>query len=394
MQEFPGIEKLWLAVQQSASTVVITDLQGRIEFVNPRFCELSGYTIAEAVGQNPRILKSGLTPAERYDEMWSTISRGEDWQGEVLNRRKDGSLYWANLHISPIKDASGVLTGFLGVEEDVSTRKTLENGLQRANAELLRSNEDLRQFSTMIAHDVRAPLDNICGFLEVLLEAEPDVLETNARELVELALASAKHAQGFSSELLRFARIGFDANTKSLTSLNYCLTTALATISDLIVRRGVQIERQALPEVHACGTLISQVFQNLIENAIKYCANTPLIKISARLGDGEWIFSVTDNGLGIESEVLPQVFQPFARFHGRTVAHGNGLGLAACKRIVELHGGRIWLESKVGEGSTFYFSIPHIQNTVDTPLVAAGESTSKLCTKQLTANLEANIFPL
>jgi signal transduction histidine kinase len=230
--------------------------------------------------------------------------------------------------------------------------------LARSNADLERSNVDLEEFGYAVSHDLKEPLRSVSGFLELLKRRAGGKLDDKANDYIDRSLAGAERMRLLIEDLLAYARVSTGPRALQAVDLNQVVQDVLGGLEQSIEESGARIEVGELPVLQAERALLSAVFQNLVSNAIKFRREQPVIRIGAREEDGQWEFSVADNGIGIESEHFDRVFQVFQRLHAKDEYSGTGIGLAVCKKIVERHGGRIWLESTPGVGTTFRFTIP------------------------------------
>ncbi|MHB1416028.1 MAG: MASE3 domain-containing protein [Chloroflexota bacterium] len=338
------LRRLWLAVEQSPATVVITNTKGRIEYVNPKFVQLTGYSAEEAIGQNPRILQSGKTPREVYQDLWHTIRAGEEWHGEFLNKKKNGELYWEAASVSPVQDAEGVITNFVAVKEDITERK---------RAEQLR--ED---YVSLISHDLRSPLTVIMVQAQLLLRAtdKPEV----ARKAGEAILTSGQRMKAMLQDLVDTVRmesgqVMLDLAPLDVPSLLLDLRGRLAA-TDAAKRIEVVLPPEGVPPALADANRLERVLTNLLSNALKYSEDT--VRVTVEADANELTVAVADKGRGIAKEDLPHLFDRFYRVDETRRTEGLGLGLYITRMLVEAHGGRIWVESEPGEGSTFSFTLP------------------------------------
>ncbi len=352
--------RLQLTVLQSAANaIVITGRDGAIEWVNPAFTKLTGYSTAEAIGKNPRVLKSGMHDKAFYKEMWTTILNGRVWHGEVVNKRKDGSLYTEEMTITPFSNQEGAITHFVAIKQDVTSRKQAEEALKKSSDELAGSNLELQQFAYVASHDLQEPLRAVAGYLSLVEERYRDKVDEQGRLHIAGAIQGAERMHALINDLLELSRVGTRANLIKPADMNIVLKTALDNLSHRINTSGAKVTHDALPMLNVDSNQMVLLFQNLISNAIKFQSDQPpQIHISAKSNAGQWEFSVRDNGIGIEPKHYERIFQIFQRLHTRKEYPGTGIGLAICKKIVERHGGRIWVESMPGKGSTFYFTIP------------------------------------
>ncbi len=245
------------------------------------------------------------------------------------------------------------------LEREVSVRRRMEQALRDANTELERSNQDLEQFAYAASHDLQEPLRMISSYLQLLERRYGGELDEAADEFIGYAVDGAKRMRGLIDSLLVYSRVGRSDDPVEKVDCERVLGRALANLRRTIEERGAQITHDPLPEVTALEGQLVQLLQNLISNGIKFCeTDPPEVHVSAQREDDHWVFAVRDNGLGIDPEFAERIFGVFQRLHKRDVYPGTGIGLAICKRIVKRHNGRIWVESRPGEGATFSFTIP------------------------------------
>ena len=242
--------------------------------------------------------------------------------------------------------------------EDITERKKLEQKINQYSKELERSNGELSNFGSIVAHDLGAPLRAVSGFAGLLQKRYKEKLDAAADEYISHIVEGTGRMQHLINDLLEYARVGTSRKPLVQVDVNIIIEKALANLMFEITESRAVITADTLPTISADDTRLIQLFQNLVGNAIKYRSNTPHIHISAERKDGEWLFRISDNGIGIEPRQFERIFQIFQRLHTREEYSGTGIGLAICKKIVERLGGRIWVESKPGEGSTFFFTLP------------------------------------
>jgi PAS domain S-box-containing protein len=500
--------------------VAMTDVRGRITYVNEKFCEISKYSKEELVGQDHRVLNSHYHPKEFFRQLYSVITRGGVWHGEIKNRAKDGSFYWVDTTIvptlsadgkprryvairtditerkrgeevqetlaslvesshdaiigkgldgtikswnggaeqvfgysaseaigrsiqmllpeertgeeaeilkriqkgekidhfetvrvrkdgtrinisatiSPVKDKNGVVVGASKIARDVTENKRAEDRIRQlnltlesrnrqladktealttaskelerrvtertlelavANQVLEQSNIELKRFAYVASHDLQSPLRSIGGFVQLLKMNYQDSLEEQAIDWIDRTVQGIARMQALIQDLLDYSRV--DSNQRQFVrcALPEILDQTLENLREPVLATGAQITSDELPVVLGDAGQIAQLLDNLIGNALKYHgAEPPRVHLSAELTDGQWTFTVRDNGLGIASEYQQQVFELFKRLHDNRSYPGTGIGLAVCRRIVERHGGKIWVESEPGHGSAFKFTIP------------------------------------
>jgi PAS domain S-box-containing protein len=359
------IQKLSKGIEQSPSTIVVTDAMGNIEYANPRFFEITGYTPEETIGQNPRILKSGEMSPESYKNMWKTISSGEVWRGEFHNRKKNGELFWESATITCIKNERGEITNYIAIKEDVSDRKQMEADLIVAKERAEESDRLKSAFLANMSHEIRTPLNSIIGFSELLAYSDFD--DKQKKNFVEQIIRNGNNLLNIINDIVDISKIEAGEITIRLTSIPVFefIQDIRLMFSHRIELRGLQF-RIDLPErtrnclIYADYERLKQVFSNLIGNALKFTADG-FIEIGCRQLNKNLEFRVSDTGIGIAPEHHVQIFDRFRQVETsyKRKYGGNGLGLAITKNLVELMGGRIWLESDAGKGSTFFFTIPY-----------------------------------
>jgi len=357
------LQKLYNAVEHSSAVVIITDTQGAIEYVNPKFVQVTGYEKAEVFGKTPRILKSGETPLETYKEMWDTITSGEEWQGIFHNKKKNGAFYWASASISPLKDTKGAITHFVGIQEDITAIKLFERELQEAKEAAESANQAKSDFLAGMSHEIRTPMNAIIGMGELMMETP---LNDEQKRYVETLMHAGENLLNIINDILDISKI--EAGYLELESTEFNLQDLLDKACDIMAMRardkGIGLVCNVLPDVpvHLIGdpVRLRQVILNLLGNAIKFTDNGEVVlEVSKESSDaGTLLFSIRDTGIGIPEDKVNKIFEKFTQADSSTTRKygGTGLGLAISKRLVKLMGGRIWVTSAVGAGSTFYFT--------------------------------------
>jgi light-regulated signal transduction histidine kinase (bacteriophytochrome) len=244
------------------------------------------------------------------------------------------------------------------IAQNITERKKAEESIKRYSRELERSNRELDNFASIAAHDLGAPLRVASGFANRLQKRYKERLDAEADRYISYIVEATERMQHLINDLLEFSRVGTRRKPLVPVDVNAIVEKTLANLTHEITESGAVINVDPLPTVSADKTQFIQLFQNLVGNAIKYSSNTPRIHISAERKGGDWLFRVSDNGIGIDPRQFDRIFQIFQRLHSADEYSGTGIGLAICKKIVERLGGRIWVESKPGEGSTFFFTLP------------------------------------
>jgi len=365
--------KLSKAVENSPASVVITDLKGTIEYVNPRFTQVTGYTAQEAIGQNPRILKSGDFSAKFYEKLWQTILAGGVWEGEFHNKKKNGESYFEAASISPIRDEKGNIAYFVAVKEDITERKRHEQELKKSMAAAEAANQAKSEFLANMSHEIRTPMNAIIGFSHLCLQSE---MAPTQRDYLEKVYRSANSLLGIINDILDFSKIeaGKMEVEKTPFQLDKVLSGVAAVTSlraeekgiGLLFNSGLDVPRILIGDPLRLG----QILNNLVGNAIKFTASGEVsvqVRVESQTaGQGDVPghivlgFAVHDSGIGMTPEQVGKLFQSFSQADASTTRKygGTGLGLAISKRLVEQMGGTMWVESTPGKGSTFAFNLP------------------------------------
>nr|HEV7954156.1 PAS domain S-box protein [Candidatus Acidoferrales bacterium] len=348
-------------LEAAPDAMVVVNRRGEIVLLNVQAEKQFGYHRDELVGQKmkniipegfaERLIADGLRSAE--DALAQKIGTGIELSG----RRKDGSDFPIELMLSPLESAEGILV--TAAIRDITTRKAAETHLLQKVEELNRSNEELGQFAYIASHDLQEPLRMVASYTQLLSRRYTGKLDADADEFIAFAVDGANRMQRLIQDLLAFSRIG----TKGADLVDYssedAMQQALINLRGVIGDSGALVTHDPLPRVHADETQLVQLFQNLVGNAIKYQSpGVPHVHVSAAMNvDKKWVFSVKDNGLGIDPQYFERIFGMFQRLHKREEFAGTGIGLAICKKIVERHKGTISVESQLGQGSTFRFTM-------------------------------------
>ena len=357
------LRKLSRAVEQSPASIVITNLQGDIEYVNPKFTKITGYSAEEALGKNPRILKSGDMPITAYQKLWETITSGGEWRGEFHNKKKNGELFWEAAALSPIRDAQGAITHFLAVKEDITEKKSLEHQFLRAQRM-----ESLGTLAAGVAHDLNnilAPILMSTDFLRAIATRPSD------QKVLNLLHEGARRGADIVRQLLIFGR-GLEGHRSELQVRS--LLSEMGGIINQTFPKTITLERlfpSDLWTVRADPTQIHQVLLNLCVNARDAMPHGGLLTVAAenRIVDasaaaqipdarpGRYVvLTVTDTGRGIPPEVLDKVFDPF--FTTKEPGKGTGLGLSTVLGIVKSHEGFVRVQSSAGDRTRFEVYLP------------------------------------
>jgi len=374
---------------------------GNIESWNRGAEELYGYSKEEAIGKPIHILLSTVFPTS-WDKIEAKLKKGNIWEGELQHRAKDGQRLTISSRLQVIKQDGRQM--LLETNRDITYNKRIENHnkkllederqlteelgatneelkatseeLQTSNEDLIRSqinlenyieklkisNKELEQFAYVASHDLQEPLRMVSSFTQLLERRYKNQLDNDADDYIEFIVEGAKRMKELIDDLLEFSRLNTEIRQFEVVLMEVALDDVLINLRAPIKENNAKITHDILPTVKGDAVQIQQLLQNLIVNAIKFHGNNfPQIHISAQELEKEWLFGVTDNGIGIDPNHQEQIFSIFKRLHTRQEYEGTGIGLSICKRILVRHGGQIWVKSELGKGSTFYFTIPIIE---------------------------------
>lgn len=360
--------KLHQAILQSPIAVIITDKEGYIEFFNPAFCKITGWSDQEILGKKPSILKSGFQPDSFYEKLWKTISAGNEWQGEFKNRKKTGEYYWELASISPIRNNFGNITHFVKISENITYLKKIERDLKKAKQEAESANNYKNHFLANMSHEIRTPINTIIGFSELmkneLLPTQKrnkytDIIEENSQALLRLI-----------DDIIDVSKI--EANElkikKEACALGELFSELEMTYNNFLKRKqnkNLKLLFQLPEEAHHDVIFtdpyrLKQILNNLFLNALKY-TETGQIEIGYNIiSDNKLRFFVSDTGTGIPPERIKDIFKRFNYSDDAGTPGGDsGLGLSICKDLALLLGGDINVKSIVGEGSVFFLTLPY-----------------------------------
>jgi len=350
--------------------VAITDPQGKITYVNDKFCSISKYSREELLGQDHRIINSSYHPKEFIRGLWDTIAQGHVWHGEIKNRAKDGTYYWVDTTIVPFLNDDGKPRQYVAIRADITERKRGEEEIRELNtqleqrvmlrtAELETANRELEAFSYSVSHDLRAPLRAMDGFSQAVLEDCAELLPEEGRHYLRTIREGAQRMGALIDDLLTFSRL-------SRTPINKRQIDTAALVNHVLTEPGFKPDSRNIDlrigELPACvgdPALLKQVWMNLLSNAFKYTRKREpaLVEIGCRREDGADVFFVGDNGTGFDMRYASKLFRVFQRLHRAEDYEGTGVGLAIVQRIVHRHGGRVWADATINRGATFYFTL-------------------------------------
>src|SRR5580700_3898590 len=349
-------------LEAAPDAMVVVNRDGEIVLLNVQAEKQFGYRRDELVGQKVKnIIPEGFAERLIADGTRTAAEAVAQQIGtgiELKGRRKHGSEFPIEIMLSPLESSEGILV--TAAIRDITERKKAEQHLVKTVLELKRSNDELQQFAYVASHDLQEPLRMVASYTQLLAKRYKGRLDSDAYEFFAFAIDGCNRMQGLIQDLLAYSRAGTNEKAVRKISAADALDESLTNLRAMIEQSGAVVTHDSLPAIRADDTQLTQVFQNLVGNAIKYrSAEVPHVHVSAaKTGGNEWIFSVRDNGLGIDPRYFEKIFILFQRLHGREEFEGTGIGLAICKKIVERLGGRIWVESQPEEGSTFYFALP------------------------------------
>ena len=357
---------LSMAVDTSDDAIFIHDLNGRIETWNNAAERLYGYQAREMIGRKTEV----IVPPDRHEEfneLLGKVRRGEKVHHfETVRVKKDGTPVDVALTISPVRDTDGKLIGASKIARDITERKRAEAEAANQTENLKRSNAELEQFAYIAAHDLQEPLRMVASYTELLSHRYKGQLDERADKYIAYAVDGAKRMKLLINDLLTFSRVGTMAKPLVPVDTKAIVSTVVAAMRETLLEAGATVVVGDLPTILGDDVQLGQLFQNLIGNAVKFRSEAaPHIEITARANGQSWLFSISDNGIGIDPQYGERIFQMFQRLHERGRYEGSGIGLSIAKKIAERHGGRIWFESQAGGGTTFYVSIPRSVSTLE-----------------------------
>ncbi len=325
---------------------------------NAAICNMLGYSESELLSMSVK----DIHPPDQLDVIWEKLREKEKetirHSKNIPCLRKDGSIFFADIGSKVI--IYNQIPYNIAFFRDITDRKAAEEQLRQRAEELAIANSHLEQFAYIASHDLQEPLRMVASYTQLLARRYKGKLDDDADDFISYAVEGANRMQQLIKDLLAFYQVGHRAETFEAVNCEKVLLLAIANLTAAIAESGAVVTHNPLPVVLGNAAGLTQLLQNLISNAIKFSQQSPRIHIEARLGNKEWVFSVRDNGIGIDPQYASRIFVIFGRLHTKSDYPGNGIGLAICQKIVNRHQGKIWVESELGKGSTFYFTLPII----------------------------------
>jgi PAS domain S-box-containing protein len=360
------LRKLSHAIEQSPVSLVITDTNGNIEYVNPKFTEITGYTSEEVLGKNPRILKSGKMSADAYTDLWSKITSGKEWKGELENKKKDGETYWENASISPITDKTGEITNFIAIKEDITEKRKFQEELILAKEKAEKANQLKTEFLRNMSHEIRTPMNGIIGFSRML--DNPNISEEERNFFSKIIQNSSQQLLRIIDDILEISTL--ETQQGKCNNSEFFLNDFLMEIFSIF---DLKSKEQGIPlyikkplsdnqsQIISDKSKLHKILSNLLENAIKFTMEG-FIEIGYYIEDKKLVLYVKDTGIGILPENKELIFERFSQEEKEISRKygGLGLGLSISKENAKLLGGDITVKSEKGKGSVFYVTIPYL----------------------------------
>jgi len=373
------VRKISQAVEQNPDAIIITDINGNIEYINPQTTFLSGYSKEELLGQNPKIFSSGLKPKHEYQILWETISSGRVWKGEFYNKRKNGEMYWENAVISPIFSSSGQITNFVAIKEDITEKKQLLADLIKSKEKAEESDRLKSAFLANMSHEIRTPMNGILGFSELL--KEPGLSGEEQQKYIGIIEKAGARMLNIIGDIISISTIesGLAAANFSETNVNEQIDYIFNFFKPEVEEKGIRFSCKTglSGEDAVIKTDREKVFAiltNLVKNAVKY-TESGFIELGYEKKGDYLRFYVKDSGIGIPQNRHEAIFERFiqADIEDKMARQGAGLGLSISKAYVEMLGGKIWVESVEGKGSDFWFTLPcSVENEPDPGTTESG----------------------
>jgi PAS domain S-box-containing protein len=344
--------------------VIAIDTEFNITSWNKAAKKIYGWDFEEVSGKDSIHLLRINPSNEDKEEIIHSIAEEGIFNREIIHRKKDGTSVYVGSTVMELKDINDEIIGYIALNRDISKRKKVQEELKETIENLKRSNEELERFAYVASHDLQEPLRTIASFTQLLEKRYKGKFDSDADEFMDYIVEAAKRMKEQIVGLLEFSRVATNGEEFQPISTNSILDHVTSNLKASIKECNGEITRDNLPDITGDAAQLQRVFQNLISNAIKFRkpGEPPKIHVSSVKDDekGDYIFKVSDNGIGIEEQYFDRIFTIFQRLHTREKYKGTGIGLSIVKKIIDRHGGRVWVESSFGVGSTFYFTIPNL----------------------------------
>jgi PAS domain S-box-containing protein len=360
-------ERFRLVVEAAPTAMVMVNVRGKIQIANIHAREMFGYQLQELIGKSVDLLvperfrtkHAGFRQDYFADPQARLMGVGRD----LFGVRKDGQEFPIEIGLSPVQTPGEIFV--LAAIIDITQRKKIEAEMKQSIEDLARSNKELEQFAYVASHDLQEPLRMVSSYVQLLARRYQGKLDSDADDFIGFAVEGAGRMKVLINDLLTFSRIGTRGGELTPVMLEDVFNRVVRTLDLTIEENKAVITHDALPQVMADQGQMLQLFQNLIGNALKFRSDKPpKVHVGVRREEDQWLFYVRDNGIGIDPQFWERIFIIFQRLHTREEYQGTGIGLAICRKIIERHGGRIWVESEVDKGSTFYFTLTPVDEAV------------------------------
>ena len=390
------LSKLSKAVENSPAMVVIANNSGAVEYVNPRFTEITGYSEKDILGKNPSIMKSPKTPDSTYAELWQTILAGNLWSGELCNVRQDGSEFWVSASIAPVLSETGEVSNFIAIEEDITDKKLLEETLIAAKDSAIQANRAKSEFLASMSHELRTPLNAIIGFSQ-LSEYDDSLTEqqkSNSRQIYK----AGKHLLNLVDDVLDLTKIEIGKIKLNLQAipLKDLINECYELINPIALEKQINLKVTHQSNdctVQADYTRLKQIVLNLLSNAVKYTPESGQVELKCETSKNDILISIIDNGSGISAENQDRLFEPFNRLgkEGGTI-QGTGIGLVITKKLIDMMGGRLEFESEINKGSMFTLVLPKHEPAPFKASPASLSTPAKIIKDRVNSSLPLELF--
>ncbi len=358
------IRKLSEMVKQSTVSIVTTNKYGVIDYINPYFTKITGFSEKDALGKKLNILKSGLTPKETYRDLWETLKKNKAWKGEFINKTKSGKIYWESAIIFPLRNEKNEVVNYIGFLEDISEKKTMQELLEKKELKLKELNETKDKFFSIIAHDLKNPFGAILSLSDLLYKNYNDYDDEKKKKLIRAISEGAKNTYDLLENLLTWSRSqkgDIKFNPKKIL-LNKLISDNIKLLSDMALKKKISVffESKEDIEVYADSNMINFVIRNLLTNAIKFTPKHGEIRFNIKNEKNYVEFCIKDTGIGMNTTQLNSLFEIDQTFSAKGTENetGTGLGLILCKDFIDFHKGKIRVQSELGKGSEFCIELP------------------------------------